>query len=186
MSATAAPYGFIPVSHPSGDARAKPYKIGTGYAANIFKYAPVLLNTDGTINAGTTGTALLGVFAGCEYTDATGKPTVSPFWPTGTTATNITAWVWDDPQIEYSVQSNGSIPQTAIGDQADLVNPTTGSTSTGLSQASLNSTLAGAASQKQFRIIDFDRDVANAAADAYTKVIVKIAQHQFVADKTAI
>lgn len=185
MTATAAPYGFIPTSHPSGNLRAKPYTIGTGYATALYKYAPVVLNTDGTLNAATTG-SIIGIFAGVEYIDANGKPTKSNFWPASTTATSIVAWVWDDPATEFSVQSSGSIAAAAIGDQADSVNPSTGSTGTGLSQSSLNSTLAGNGSQKQFRIIDFDRDVANAAGDTYTKVIVKIAQHQYVADKTAI
>lgn len=186
MTTTAAPFGFRPAYDPTGSTRASAYTIATGYATALYKYAPVILNTDGTVTAGSTGASLLGVFAGCQYTDSTGKPTYSDFWPASTTATNITAWIWASATTVFEVQSSGSIAQTAIGDQADCVNPTTGSTSTGLSASSLNSTLAGASSQKQFRIIGFSGQPDNTPGDAYTIVQVQIAQQQYVADKVAI
>jgi hypothetical protein len=186
MSASSSPFGFIPADHPTGHARAYPYTIASAYGTALYKYNPVILNTNGTITAGTTAADLLGIFAGVEYTDSTGKPTWSNYWPASTTATNITAYVWADPEIVYNVQANGSIAQTAIGDQADVVNPTTGSTSTGLGSSALNSTLAGAGSQGQFRIIGFNGDPGNAVGDAYTVVQVQLARSQFVANKVAI
>lgn len=186
MSATLAPFGFRPADNPTGSSRAKPYTIATGYGTALYKYAPVILNTNGTITAGTTAADLLGVFAGVEYTDSTGKPTYSNFWPASTTATLITAYVWDDPDLLYDVQANGSIAQTAIGDQSDVVNPTTGSTSTGLSSAALNSTLAGAGVQGQFRITGFNLDVGNSIGDTYTVVQVTNARSQYVSNKVAI
>lgn len=186
MSATALTFGFVPQMHRTGFARANLFTIATGYAANLFKYAPVTLDTDGTITAGATGADLIGVFAGCEYTDAQGVPTLSPFWPTGTAATNIKAYVWTDPDIVYTVCATGSIPQTAVGDQADLVNPTTGSTQTGMSASTLNSTLGGAGVQKQFRIVGFDASPNNAIGDAFTVVQVQLARSEFVANKVAI
>ena len=194
MSAALAPYGFIPVKHPSGQNRAVAYPIqnssGTGYNTNIFKGDTVILNTAGYITIGTAATDLLGVFAGCEFQDATGKPTVSNFWPASQTLINSTyvptAWVWDDPATYFSVQANGSIAQSALGDQADIVTTTAGSTATGISGQALNSTLAGAGVQGQFRIVDIDRDINNAFGDAFTKVIVQIARHQYVANKVAI
>jgi len=186
MSATALTFGFIPQMHPTGKARANLFTIATGYAANLFKYAPVTLDANGTITAGATNADLIGVFAGCEYVDANGVPTMSPYWPTGTAATNIKAYVWTDPNIVYTVCANGSIAQTAIGDQADLVNPTTGSTATGLSASTLNSSLAGASSQGQFRIIGFDASPNNAVGDAYTVVQVQLARSEFVSNKVAV
>lgn len=186
MSATLAPFGFRPADHPTGNARAKPYTIASAYGTAIYKYSPVILNTNGTITIGTTAADLIGVFAGVEYTDSTGKPTWSNYWPASTTATNITAYVWDDPDLIYDVQANGSVAQTAVGDQADVVNPGNGSTSTGLSSAALNSTLAGAGVQAQFRIVGFNRDPNNAIGDTYTVVQVQLARSQFVANKVAI
>lgn len=197
MSSVAGGTGFTAVQHPSGMLRATAYTIASGYAANIFKGDPVKLVTAGTIQLGTsdgtrTGTvdniSLLGVFAGCEYTDSSGKPTWSPFWPTGTTATNITAWVYDGPLTIYSVKADGSIAATAVGDQADFSGFTApgGSTTSGLSSATLSSSLVGAGVQAQFRIIGVDRSTDNAWGDSYTKVLVQIAEHQYVAEVTAV
>lgn len=197
MSSVAGGTGLTPIQHPSGMLRARAYTIASGYATNLFKGDPVKLVTAGTIQLGTsdgtrTGTvdniSLLGVFAGCEYVDSTGKPTVSSFWPTGTTATNIVAYVYDDPLTQYSIKADGSIAATAVGDQADLTGFSApgGSTSTGLSSCTLSSSLVGAGQQGQFRIIDVDRSADNAWGDSYTKVIVQIAEHQFVAEITAV
>lgn len=198
MSATNAPFGFVAAKHPSGNARANAYTIASAYAANIFQGDPVKLVTAGTIQLGTsdgtrTGTvdniSLLGVFAGCEYIDGTGKPVVSNFWPASTVATNIVAYVYDDPDTQYVVQSNGSIAATAIGDQADWAEFNTnggGSTATGRSTGALSSTLVGAAANGQFRILEIQRGVDNAAGDSYTKVVVQIAEHSYRAEAAAV
>jgi hypothetical protein len=186
MSAVNAPFGFQPTYHPTGLDRAKAYKIASGYATAIFKGQPVILTTAGTITAGTAAADLLGIFAGVQYTDSTGKPTFSTFWPASTVATDITAYVYDDPDNVYRVQSDGSVAQAAIGDQADITNASAGSTATGLSASTISATLAGAGIQAQFRIVGFDLDPGNAVADAFTVVQVKIARHQFVANKLAI
>lgn len=184
MSAASAPFGFIPDRHPTGECRAVAYKIASGYASQISKNQPVTLDTNGTITAGAAATDLLGVFAGCEYIGADGKPVVSNFWPAGTVATEITAWVYDDPANEYLVQADGPVAAGAIGDQGDITNAA--ATANGMSTATLGAALKGAAVQGQFRIIGFDRGADNVAGDAFTKVKVKIARHQFIAAKVAI
>lgn len=197
MSSVSAPFGFMPVKHPSGQSRANEYTIASAYAANIFLGDPVKLVTAGTIQLGTsdgtrTGTvdniSLLGVFAGCVFTDSTGKPNWSSFWPTGQVATDIKAYVYDDPDTVYVAQASGSIAATAIGDQADWTGFTApgGSTLTGRSAAQLSSTLTGAGVQGQFRIVEFDRSADNAAGDSFTKVLVQIAEHQYRAEVTAV
>jgi hypothetical protein len=186
MSAVSAPFGFRSSYNPVGDSRAKKYTIASAYGTAILKNQLVTLNTNGTITAGAAATDILGVFVGCEYTDATGKPNVSNQWPAGQVATNITAWVIDDPTTVFDVQADGSIAQTAIGDQADVSNAAAGSTSTGLSAATLSATLAGAGVQAQFRIVGFNLDQGNTPGDAFTVVQVQIARHQFVSNKVAI
>lgn len=189
MSATSAPFGFRPAFHPSGIDRARRYVITGGYGSVMYKGMPVILNTNGTVTQGTAAADIMGVFAGCEYTDSTGKFNVSPYWPasqailSGTTAY---AWVWDDPAVVYDVQADGAVPQTAVGDQADVSNVTNGSATTGLSQATLSATLAGAGVQAQFRIVGFNLQPENAINDAFTVVQVQIARHQFVSNKVAI
>jgi len=189
MSAVSAPFGFRPAYHPTGFDRASKYAIAAAYASGILKGAPVILNTNGTVTIGAAASDILGIFAGCEYVDATGKPNVSPNWPAAQTVlagTVPVAWVYDNPDDIFEVQADGSVAQTAIGDQADVSNVAAGSTVTGQSQATLSATLAGVGVQAQFRIIGFNLAQDNAPGDAYTVVQVQIARHQFVANKTAI
>lgn len=196
MSATFAPYGLICAKHPSGQSRANAYSIASGYAANIFTGDPVKLDTAGVVQlatsdgtrTGTTDTVdILGVFAGCQYTDATGKPNWSPFWPSGQVATNVVAWVYDDPANVYAIQANGPIPATAVGDQADFTNFAApgGSVMTGFSSVALG-TLVGAGVQGQLRVVDLHRLSDNAWGDSFTQVLVQIAEHTYVAEKAAV
>lgn len=187
MSATATPFGMRPAYHAlNAQVTARAYTIASAYGTAIYKGNPVILNTNGTIVVGTTAADILGIFAGVQYTDATGKPVYSPYWPASTTATDIVAYVYDDPNIVYEVQSNGSIAQTAVGDQADFVNPGTGSATTGLGSCTISSTLAGAGVQAQLRIVGFSLAPDNAPGDAYTVVQAQIARQQFVSNKVAI
>lgn len=188
MSSTNAPFGFRASNHKSGYGTrgVGKYTIATGYSgASIFTGDPVLLNTDGTLNIGTATNDILGIFAGCEYIDANGKPTVSAYWPSGTAATNIVAWVYDDPNVEYVVQCDGTIDATAVGAQAGLITGA-GSTATGISAYALNHTPEAGGVQGQFTILGLDEIQDNAWGDTYTRVRVKIAQHQFVANKVGI
>lgn len=194
MSSTSAPFGFRPSFHNSGQMRAKAYTIATGYAANIFMGDPVKLIDTGVIELGTSdgtrtgtvdGVLLLGVFQGCEYTDSLGKPTVSNFWPTGTSATNIIAYVLDDPECLFDVQyANPGTPgttsvQTAVGEECDwTATAPGGSTSTGLSSTSLTVIMA---TSGQFQITGFHLFPNDSLTDAYVTATVRINEHQFKA-----
>ena len=99
MASTSAPFGFRPSFHNSGQMRPKAYAVTSGYAASIFAGDPVKIAADGTVQLGTSdgtrsgtvdGIKLLGIAAGFEWLDSTGKPTISPFW-TGSTAVYQTA-----------------------------------------------------------------------------------------------
>ena len=93
MSATSAPFGLRPAYHPSGLDRAREYPMLAAYATPIYKNSPVALDGN-NVNLASTAADFLGSFDGVTYTDVTGKPTVSNFWPGALTgATNITAWV---------------------------------------------------------------------------------------------
>lgn len=197
MSSTSAPFGFRVSYHNSGNIRAKAYTIASGYAANIFAGDPVKLVDAGTIQLGTSdgtrtgttdGISLLGIFAGVEYIDATGKPTVSNFWPTGISATNIVAYVYDDPEtlfdVQYNNPSSGTTVQTAVGEECDwTVASPGGSTSTGLSNTYLTAiqTTSG-----QFQITGFARNVNDALTDAYIVATVRINEHQYKASVNSI
>jgi len=197
MSSTSAPFGFRASFHNSGQIRPKAYVIASGYAANIFQGDPVKLVDAGTVQLGTSdgtrsgttdGILLLGIFAGCEYTDSLGKPTISPFWPTGTTATNITAWVYDDPETlfecQYSNPSAGTTMQTAIGEDMDwTVASPGGSTSTGLSNTQIGTIQS---TSGQFQMTGFAGEINDSLTDAYIVVIVRINEHIYKASVNSI
>ena len=194
MSSTSAPFGFRPSFHNSGQMRPKAYTIASTYAATIFSGDPVKLTDNGVIQLGssdgtrdgtTDGISLLGIFAGVQYLDASGKPTISPFWPGGTTGTEIVAWVYDDPETLFDVQyTNPGTPgttsvQSAVGEECDwTVASPGGSTRTGLSSTQLT---AIQATSGQFQITGFAYSIFDSITDAYVTVTVRINEHHYKA-----
>ena len=197
MSSTSAPFGFRPSYHNSGQMRPKAYVIASTYAANIFSGDPVKLTDNGVIQLGTSdgtrsgttdGITLLGIFAGCQYLDASGKPTISPFWPSGATGTEIVAWVYDDPETLYDVQytnpSAGTTVQTAVGEECDwTVASPGGSTQTGLSTTQLT---AIQATSGQFQITGFAYNINDSLTDAYVTVTVRLNEAAYKAPVNSI
>jgi hypothetical protein len=192
MSAISAPFGFRASYHNSGQMRPKAYTIASTYAANIFSGDPVKLTDNGVIQLGTSdgtrsgttdGISLLGIFAGCQYLDASGKPTISPFWPSGATGTEIVAWVYDDPEtlfdVQYTNPSAGTTVQTAVGEECDwTVASPGGSTQTGLSTTQIG---AIQATSGQFQITGFADNINDSLTDAYVQVTVRINEHHYKA-----
>jgi len=199
MSSTSAPFGFRASFHNSGQMRPKAYTVASAYAANIFSGDPVKLTDAGVIQLGTSdgtrdgttdGISLLGIFAGCQYLDASGKPTISPFWPSGTTGTEIVAWVYDDPETLFDVQyTNPGTPgtttvQTAVGEECDwTVASPGGSTRTGLSSTQLGVIQS---TSGQFQITGFGYNINDSLTDAYVVATVRINEHHYKAPVNSI
>ena len=190
MALTASPFGFLLRKHPTGQSRANAYTIAATYATAIGYGDAVILNTDGTLTIGTATNDLLGVFAGVHYKDAAGKPNFSKRWPGAVAgATEIVAYVYDDPDNVYEVQvetGGTAYVQTVIGSQADLVAGTPNAV-TGHSTMAIDSTVEAGGGQGQFRVVGFGSDGPyDATTNPFPTVLVQIAQHQYVANKTAI
>ena len=187
MATTAAPYGFKPVNLIGGTpyaGRTRQIKIASGYASNLYNGQIVRIATDGTIalmvNLGSAADVFLagtvGVFVGCTYTDPTLKYKLnSQYWPTGTVASDAMAYVVDDPNAVFQVQSAGSLAQADLGANVPLnavQSTTTGSTTTGNSNTSVSAT-AAATTLISLRIVDFVNGPFSTVGDAYTDVLVK-------------
>ena len=190
MSATSAPFGMRPAFHPSGLDRAQALAggIASTYGSDILKGQPVKYDTsNGSIVPAAAGDAFVGAFDGVEWTDTTGRRRVSNYWPASTAyqTGSCIAYFYNDPNIVYEIQVDGSMAQSAIGDEADLSNTTAGSNVTGLSQATLSSTLKGNQGQGQMRIVDLAPYPGNAWGDSYTIVRATVAKHQFAQIYTA-
>lgn len=189
MSATNAPFGVRVVYHPSGVIRTRTL---TGFStipsAAVYRGDLVKL-TGGTDVASiiAANDAAFGVFDGCRYTDSTGRPTYSPFWPASLSGvTNIEWYVIPfDPLMECEIQAGGSIANTAIGDSADIV-IAAGNANTGVSGSYMNTTLKGAAAVGNFRILGAAPYADNAFGDSYTIVRVQIAKNQLLTEVNSI
>ncbi len=156
MANVDAAFGFVPIRHMSGNApRTNKYTIASGLAENIFKGDMVIVVAAGTITPHTaTETNNIGVFDGCSYTASDGSYVYSEYWPSGTVATDIIAYVYDDPYTVFKAQSAGSPAQTNIMNCCDVV-AGAGSTLTGQSGFELSGTMAaGIASCKIVALYD--------------------------------
>lgn len=191
MSAISAPFGLRPVFHPSGVIRPRALAggINSGYGSTILANQPVLLSTSGLLNPVTANNVdFVGVFAGVEYTTTGGtRRVVDNKWIASTTydTGSLIAYFYDDPAIVYEIQADGSVAQTALGDQVGISNFANGSTLTGLSQATAGATPVGSGSQGQLRVIDKGLGIDNDWGDAFTVLRTQIARHQYTSNKVA-
>lgn len=194
MASVAAPYGLKPVNEIGG----LPYAGSTrsflidpaGTASNIYYGSPVYVNASGylavatatgadaTTNGfpvGTANTGIVGVFVGCSYVNAQGQTIYGQYYPTGTTGV-IQAYVVDDPDVVFQVQSAGTVTQAALG--ANVFFSTgavaTGNTTTGNSTASVVAGASAVTTSAAFRVVGFVNSPFSQVGDAYTDILVKI------------
>jgi hypothetical protein len=165
------------------------YSIASGASGNIFSGDPVKMANTGTILVAAAGDQLLGVFRGCRYTNASGEVIYSSYWPNGTVSSDAVAFVVDDPDALFEVQSaaTGSVVQTVVGNNADIVY-TSGSTADGQSGVEISGTTA--ATSAQLRIVGISGDPENntlgtGSQSANVNLIVKINEH-FYAQTTGV
>ena len=187
-------FGFKPVGkHGSSPATqgTSQYFIASDASA-IFQGSPVKAElTGGTIAIGAAtgnGDQLVGIFAGCEYVDATsGKLKFSNTWPgSGSANTNhdIKGFVYDDPSQRFIIASDGTNTDRAtakadIFKTADIASGTSGNTTTGISSAVLDiSTAENTDTSNVVMILGIHEDVSNADHSAAgVSYIVKINNH---------
>jgi len=165
------------------------YSIASGASGNIFSGDPVKMANTGTILVAAAGDQLLGVFRGCKYTNASGEVIYSSYWPDGTVSSDAVAFIVDDPNALFEVQSaaTGSVVQTVVGNNADIVYAS-GSTVDGQSGVEISGTTA--ATSAQLRIVGISGDPENntlgtGSQSANVNLIVKINEH-FYAQTTGV
>jgi len=195
MSATYTPFGLKPVYHPSGIIRSLNYT-GVYDAAAVF-YSGTPVSFDEATTAGTStlivataaptaGQRLAGVFGGVEYTDASGRRTVSKwFGPALGTASDVVMWIFMDPEIVYEIQANAAVANTKVGQEFNFLTPSAGQIigngGLGTSTAGLNPADVAVGTQAQMQVVGLGREINNAWGDAATIVQVKLANDAFVA-----
>lgn len=179
----AAPYGLVPINLIGGQVFAgqtRQIPIASASATDIFYGDVVALNTAGGLTrvANTASSvSVIGVFLGCSYTNPSTKTKVyTQFYDAPVTATDISAYVQDDPDQLYKVAvvssgtTIGGVTRAAVGQNTALVlnggNTTNGNSYTAVSATTDTETAL------PIRIVDVVPETANVAG-SYTEVIVK-------------
>jgi hypothetical protein len=178
-----APYGLKPVNLIGGQVFAgatRQIPIASGYATSIFNGDVVKLVSDGTLekDTGTTTATPVGVFLGCSYTDPTLKYKLfSQYFPANTVASDIVAYVADDPDQLFKVALVSGTTviagygRTIVGNNVPLVQ-NAGDANTGNSAVAVNGGSAATTVSLPLRIIDVVPETVDASGD-FTEVIVK-------------
>jgi len=165
------------------------YTIAADYGVNIFQGDMVVPVTGGNIERHTANnsTSVIGVFNGCFYTDpTTRKPTFSNYYPASTNASDITAFVVDDPDAVFLIDSGATTNFT----RADIfqnysVTNATGNTDTGISEVVLDMANSGTNASFVIQAIDISQDPNNSTASTNANVLVRINKH-FYRDGTGV
>ena len=179
MATSAAPTGAEPVGTLSASGsftgKVRHIKIASGYGTAIFYGDFVKLVSSGTVekDTGTTSLTPVGVFMGCSYTDpSTNQKTFNQQFPASTAASDIMAYVLDDPSVLMRMQGDATLAQTTLGNNV-AVDQTAGSTSIGRSKNAVDSSTVATTNTLPLRIIDFVDGPTSTVGDSFTDVIVK-------------
>ena len=179
------PFGLRPLGNLSatGGQKQYGYEIADNQAGAIFQGDLVTLK-DGYILkfAPASHTAAVGVFNGCFYIDpTTKKPTWKNYYPGSVNITEgkIVADVIDDPNQLFIIQGDEDAVQADFGKNADVTASTTGSTDTGLSNMTLDSSTIATTAALNLKLIGKWDVPSNELATNFTIVVVKINEHLY-------
>ena len=188
-----APFGFRAVgmlgSAPSNEGTSQ-YKISNGqtgafYAGDVVAMGAVGSDqAGGAIAAGYVGSSEtdtarnVGVFNGCLYQDpTTNKPTFQNYWPGDISVTtgDIDAFVYDNPDDLFEVQTTGTLTQAIAGRGVDMVYTTGTAVTNGRSKEEIT---GAAVAGGMFAALRLSEDPSNSdVSTANSNWIVKFNLH---------
>ena len=153
-----------------------------GYATDIFTGDPVLLSGGYIAKVSVTINNVVGVFMGCTYVDqATGTPRWRPYYPAGTSvgtdAYGIKAFVDDDHDATYLIQSDASVSAGHVGSRFHV---TLGAGVTAFGQSGVGLLAASVSTQAaafMLEVVGLYEVPGNAWSDPNPVVEVRINRH---------
>lgn len=190
MSSTAYPFGMVPVENLASGYNTQGYdtfNILDGYTTSIFFGDVVKMATTGLIekDTGTTTLTPYGVAVGFSYVSPSlGYWLNAQCWPASTTtgvATGLqrpSVKVVDNPNAVFMIQANGSVPQTALGANAAIIQTAGNTTFPQNSRNALSASSIDTTDTLPLRIVGLAQLPGNDWGDAYTIVLVKFNNHQ--------
>ena len=156
------------------------YTIASNHSTAIFQGDLVIPLTAGNIDRHTANnsTAVIGVFNGCFYTDpTTSKPTFRNSYPGSIVASNITAFVVDDPDAVFLMDADAAFTRADLY-QNYSVTTGSGNTTTGISEVQLDVSVSGTNASFVIQAIDISQDPDNSdTTTANANVLVRINKH---------
>ena len=164
------------------------YLISANNTTAIYQGDLVIAETDGTItrHVAQNSTAVIGVFNGCFYTDpTTSKPTFKNFYPGSINASDITAFVVDDPDAVFLMDADATFARADCFKNYSVTNAT-GNNTTGISEVQLDVSESGTNASFIIQAMDISQDPGNSdETSANGNVLVRINKH-FYRDGTGI
>jgi len=162
------------------------YSIAANDTSTIYFNDPVKATAAGTIDVAGAGGDLLGSLNGVFYTDpTTKKPTFANHY-SQVNASDIVAFVSDDPYERFEIQSNGTnaITQASVFFNYDIAY-TAGDSANYVSKVELNEA-SGVSTAAQLRLLGFSKDPDNSdIGSANVNMVVSINEH-FLKSTTGI
>ena len=156
------------------------YTIASNHTTAIFQGDLVIPLTAGNIDRHTANnsTAVIGVFNGCFYTDpTTSKPTFRNSYPGAIVASDITAFVVDDPDAVFLMDADAAFTRADLY-QNYSVTTGSGNTTTGISEVQLDVSVSGTNASFVIQAIDISQDPDNSdTTTANANVLVRINKH---------
>ena len=180
-------FGFRPIKKIASNynnAALSEYSVAAS-SALISHACLVQLTADGVVLAsGNTTENNLGTLNGVFYTDATtNKPTFSNFSPATNTATDIVAFINDDPMQMFEVMSaDTAFNQNEVGHCADQV-LAAGTTPLFVSKSKISATTANTQAQLFIMGVSRDPDHSDTTAEGFA-LRVQIREHILIGDNT--
>ena len=180
MATSATPNGAEPVNTLSASGsysgKVRHIKIASGYATAIFYGDFVKLVAAGTLEKAAVTTSVVagtvGIFVGCSYTDpSTSQLTFNQQFPASTAASDIMAYVVDDPKLVFKMQGDEAIAQTGLGNNISAVS-TAGSTAIGRSKNALDGGSIATTNTLPLRVLEFVEGPNSTVGDAFTDCLV--------------
>jgi hypothetical protein len=192
MSSAAAPFGLRPIGRlDSGSLEVfRQYPIASGYGTAIATGDIVQLVDGGTATTiekqsatGDDSTAIdiVGIFLGCSYTDPnTNQKTFSQLYPASTAASDIMAYVVDDPNVLFTIQADGAPTNTGdIYGKNTLLVQTAPNTSLKVSRVALDISELSTDAQNPIRVIDYlGGDQGDEKGTSFPILVCKFNYHQ--------
>ena len=157
------------------------YRIASSYGTAIYQGDLVMQVTGGGVEIHAVGgtVPLVGVFNGCQYTDpTTGEQVYRNYYPASTAASDIIAFIIDDPNTVFEIQADEAFPVADLLGNFDTIKTNSGSTDTGISGDELDVSTGATTATLPLKAIDISQDPNNSDVSASnTNVLVVIQNH---------